>query len=775
VLINESGRLKNIGVACGLPAVANRPGQPFMPAEVSPMDGSMDGLMDKKYLIFAATGVGLGHLMGAILGSAYYAFHTGRVFAMDMREVIFFDSDSHNAFFENFEVQVPLGLEVITDLEQIEALKREPDLHYLSIATPLDLGRPFPHKVVMVPCITPGDPFRPVVRRPDQVFRINLKAQLAEALARAMALPYWSRRVIGLHYRATVGELFERMTKLTVPDYDERYQVVKDNYVATAMKLVEGLDPDSYAFLVASDDRQFVAELKQRLPNAFSIGTLRLDQEFMAYMKANKHNLAILVDAVTDLWALSRCEQLIYSRSAFTHFAILNSETLGEGSTHYIHMPLFDEILLSLPPETAVEWARAAARKIEVSRMLYDKMHRYLADALQRAGKPDEAAYARQQADWHDQAAHSPEVNNPDTFAERAQQRAGKQDLALARARRVVARMPGNPYVHGGFGGSLSSLLMFHGQSAEAVEAARRAVELDPRDAFLRDHLGTVLGRAGQYEEAEKAFGEAISMVPDVPSLHVNRGDSLAHLKRLPEALASMQRAIALDPENARTHTVLGEIFLRVENYPRAEEAFRKAVSLNKTDFGLQHRLSIALERQKRYDDALVYAQAVLANDPENPDFRRRVANLLGICDDRVAAEAAIRAALSATPNDAVLHGALIENLKAQDRQEDMMQAFREAMLAVPGDAGFPSRYGAVLLGALRYVEAETVLRRAVALNGNDVGTRHLLSITYERQEKFDDAILEAVAASKIDPRNPHRADRVLALARRFALAKAEA
>src|ERR1700722_12475414 len=99
----------------------------------------MDRTADKKYLVFSATGVGLGHLMGAILGSAYYAYHTGREFAMDMREFAYVKDDNHNAFFANFEVQVPPDLKVITDLAVIEELKLDPDLFFVTLATPLDV------------------------------------------------------------------------------------------------------------------------------------------------------------------------------------------------------------------------------------------------------------------------------------------------------------------------------------------------------------------------------------------------------------------------------------------------------------------------------------------------------------------------------------------------------------------------------------------------------------------------------------------------------------
>jgi hypothetical protein len=247
-----------------------------------------------------------------------------------------------------------------------------------------------------------------------------------------------------VHYRATVGELFDRMTRNNVPDYDERYSAVKDDYVVQTMRLVKGRDPETYAFFVASDDREFVAEMVSRLPNAFAFDTLRLDREFMSYVIANKHDISILVDAVTDLWALSQCPQLIYSRSAFTHFAIMNSAHLDAGNTFYIHMPMFEEILDSLPPATAVEWASAAVRKIDISRMNFEKMHHVLARSLRRTGRDDAAALYTRRAMWHFEASHAPEIANPDVFAERAERSRGITDFAVRRTRYAILSMPEN-------------------------------------------------------------------------------------------------------------------------------------------------------------------------------------------------------------------------------------------------------------------------------------------------------------------------------------------
>src|SRR6185503_15444843 len=108
-------------------------------------------------------------------------------------------------------------LEVITDLTLIDDLRRDPDLHYLRLDDRLLSNDPFPNKVVMVPCIAPGSEFRPNFDRPEAPFHLNLRGPLLEALEKTLAMPQWQGRVIGLHYRATIGELFDRMTKLTVP------------------------------------------------------------------------------------------------------------------------------------------------------------------------------------------------------------------------------------------------------------------------------------------------------------------------------------------------------------------------------------------------------------------------------------------------------------------------------------------------------------------------------------------------------------------------------
>ena len=85
--------------------------------------GSVDP--DRKYVLFVATGVGLGHLLGAVLNSAYYAWRTGRTLVLDMREFHYVTGDKHAGFFEHFALELPPDLEVITDLAVIDRLRQD--------------------------------------------------------------------------------------------------------------------------------------------------------------------------------------------------------------------------------------------------------------------------------------------------------------------------------------------------------------------------------------------------------------------------------------------------------------------------------------------------------------------------------------------------------------------------------------------------------------------------------------------------------------------------
>jgi spermidine synthase len=85
-----------------------------------------------------------------------------------------------------------------------------------------------------------------------------------------------------------------------------------------------------------------------------------------------------------------------------------------------------------------------------------------------------------------------------------------RADLALAEARRVLARNPGHAKAHNLVGACLASL----GQRDQARTAFRASLDADPRDPATYTNLATLELQAGNARLASRYFAEALSIDP---------------------------------------------------------------------------------------------------------------------------------------------------------------------------------------------------------------------------------------------------------------------
>jgi len=120
-------------------------------------------------------------------------------------------------------------------------------------------------------------------------------------------------------------------------------------------------------------------------------------------------------------------------------------------------------------------------------------------------------------------------------------------DRAEAYARRSLALEPQNAFGHAG----LAAVLNFQGKPTEAIQEARRAIELSPNFAGARFGLGVYQMRLGQIGEAKRSFDSVQQTDPRyrLSGFWVNRG-TLHYLE------GETEQAVELW-ERARTMTSL--------------------------------------------------------------------------------------------------------------------------------------------------------------------------------------------------------------------------
>ncbi len=85
--------------------------------------------------------------------------------------------------------------------------------------------------------------------------------------------------------------------------------------------------------------------------------------------------------------------------------------------------------------------------------------------------------------------------------------------------------------------------------STLGIQAARRAVLLDPENARALDFLGFAHYLNGSFTAAERLLERAVSMNPESSSAHFHLGLAHLALDQLEPALQNLHQAVALNPD----------------------------------------------------------------------------------------------------------------------------------------------------------------------------------------------------------------------------------
>lgn len=107
---------------------------------------------------------------------------------------------------------------------------------------------------------------------------------------------------------------------------------------------------------------------------------------------------------------------------------------------------------------------------------------------------------------------------------------------------------------------------------ADARQAYRRALELEPRHADAHLNLGRLLHEEGELQQAERHYRQAAEGRPEDPTAHFNLGVVLQDLDRREEALRAYRLALEADAEYADAWYNLGHL---LEELGEKAAAFR--------------------------------------------------------------------------------------------------------------------------------------------------------------------------------------------------------
>jgi len=190
------------------------------------------------------------------------------------------------------------------------------------------------------------------------------------------------------------------------------------------------------------------------------------------------------------------------------------------------------------------------------------------------------------------------------------------------------------------------------GDLARAEASCRKALALNPKNADALCNLGTILAMKGQVDQAIEHYRAALESAPDLFEAHYSLGVQFMNMDRAAEAIESLQEAVRLQPQNVPCRYYLG----------------------------------LALEGQRKFEQALAQYECILESDPDAGMALAQAAFIRATCPQRklrdydAAIEMAERACELTQFSDPEFLATLARVYAQVDRRADAIEMSRKAV-----------------------------------------------------------------------------------------------
>jgi predicted O-linked N-acetylglucosamine transferase (SPINDLY family) len=255
---------------------------------------------------------------------------------------------------------------------------------------------------------------------------------------------------------------------------------------------------------------------------------------------------------------------------------------------------------------------------------------------------------------------------------------------------------------------------------ANDIEAHRRAVRLNPRDANAHALLGIALLRVRELAEGVAGLRRALELNPKVKGVHAILAAALFEMDDHDAAAGAYRQALRFQ-DAADLHQGLADSLRLLGRIDEAEPSARRAVALAPDNAAAHLCLAAVLHRQRRLDDTAAVLRRALELDPANLDVRYDLAGLDQKLHRYVEAVDNFRLVLDSRPDHFDAHRLMGTCFRSLRRYEEAHACLERAAALQPDNADVLCDLGATLQMLGRLPQAVALLERALALDPDNI------------------------------------------------------
>jgi len=256
----------------------------------------------------------------------------------------------------------------------------------------------------------------------------------------------------------------------------------------------------------------------------------------------------------------------------------------------------------------------------------------------------------------------------------------------------------------------------------DAVEMARAALKIQPRDEQAHMILAQALDSVGKSEEAAEIIADLLRKAPNRPELIFALSSLLTKAGRPDEALPLAERYLKIRPESSEAHEQLGLLLAALGRPEEGIQCIRRAVKLNPNFPPHQYNLALSLIQLGQDTEAIQVLRKMLTTWPKFAQGYMCLGDLALKQGDYVMADESARKAIALQPGWAEPHLLLARVLNRRETSDireagdqDFEQHIRQAVALDPNSSTAHCMWGSALQDKgqfdLALAEYETSLR----------------------------------------------------------------
>jgi predicted ribosomally synthesized peptide with SipW-like signal peptide len=265
---------------------------------------------------------------------------------------------------------------------------------------------------------------------------------------------------------------------------------------------------------------------------------------------------------------------------------------------------------------------------------------------------------------------------------------------------------------------NLGDALDIRGQSDEAIDCLKKAIELNPKLAVAYSDLGGILNaQKKDYDGAIVCLRKAIELDPTSVGAHYNLGESLRFKRQWDDAIAEDKKARELDPTLAAIPASLGKALGGKGQWDEAIASYREALELDTNDAVVHYNLGVALQHKGQSDEAIASYRKAIELDPKDA---KPLTNLGGLLFAKGQTDEAIdcfKKAIALDPKNAPARNNLGNALNGKGKLDEAIECYKKAIALDPRDAVARTNLGDALNGKGEFDEAIECYKKAIALD----------------------------------------------------------